>query len=148
MSSGLVRCSQTFVTGAFSVAETLAAIASFSFSLVATASLINAFCLLAMLGRKLRGEVLRFEHLPNLDFRLFTRHGIGAALDPIDCLLQRFALPNPKTGHQLLGFGKRTVNKGALIPRELNSSNLRTRLQSLSGGHNDGSGTFLVAFTC
>src|SRR5262245_41475714 len=120
MSSGLVRCPQTFVTGAFSVAETLAAIAFVSFSLLATALFINAFCLLAMLGRKLRGAVFRFEHLPNLDFRLFPRHGIGAALDPVDCLLQRCALPNPKTGHQLLGFGKRPVNHGALVPRELN----------------------------
>src|SRR5262249_53303487 len=80
MSSGLVRCSQSFVTGAFSVAETLAAIASFSFSLLATALFINAFCLVTMLGRKLRGEVLRFEHLPNLDSASSPGMGLGQRL--------------------------------------------------------------------
>ena len=40
-------------------------------------------------------KVLGLEHLANLDLG-FLGHGIGTALDPLDRLLQRRALPEPE----------------------------------------------------
>jgi len=62
--------------------------------------------LLAELRCELGAEILGFEHLADLDLSLFARHGIGTALDPIDRLLQRLALPEPESGNQLFGLGE------------------------------------------
>src|SRR5262245_29226358 len=79
-------------------------------SSVATHLLIDAFRLLAMFARELSAEVLRFEHLANLDLSLFALHGVRTAFDPIDCLLQRLALQEPESGNQFLCLGEWAVN--------------------------------------
>src|SRR4051812_19269376 len=50
--------------------------------------LAQALLLLAQLGRELGAEILRLEHLPDLDLRLPLKR-IGAAPDPLDGLLLR-----------------------------------------------------------
>src|SRR5690242_9624357 len=55
----------------------------------------------AKLRRERDAEVFRREDLPYLDLRV-ARHGIRAALHPLDRLLQGCALPDPEARHQLL----------------------------------------------
>src|SRR5919106_4365994 len=79
----------------------------------------QALLLLSELGRELGAEVLRFEHLADLNLGLLSGHRIGAALDPLDGLFPGLALPQPETGDQLLRLGERAVDHGALVSREL-----------------------------
>ena len=44
--------------------------------------------LLPQLGRELGPEVVRLEHLANLDLRFPIGHRIGTPLDPLDCLFE------------------------------------------------------------
>src|SRR5688572_24913753 len=64
-------------------------------------------------------EVFELEHLANLDLALTVRHGIGAALDPFDCLLLGLHLNQPEAGDQLLRLGEGPVDHGAFVSREL-----------------------------
>src|SRR5438309_4928517 len=69
----------------------------------------QALLLLPQLGRELGAEVLRLEHLADLDLGILP-HRIGAALDPFDRLLLRLYLPDPDAGDQLLGLGEGPVD--------------------------------------
>src|SRR5678816_1346613 len=89
---------------------------------------------LAQLGRELLAEIFRLEHLANLDLG-FTGHRVRAPFDPLDCFFLGSALPEPKTGDELLGLAKGSVDDGALVAGEPYSRALGARLQSFAGEH-------------
>src|SRR5439155_24907906 len=62
--------------------------------------------LLAQFGRELGAEVRRLEHLADLDLGVLER----GALEPLDRLLLRLALPQPEAGDQFLRLGERAVD--------------------------------------
>ena len=64
------------------------------------------------LRRKALLEVSNLEQRPDLDLA-WSRHGIGTALHPGDCLVHVLDLPEPETGDQLAGLGERPVDDGA-----------------------------------
>src|SRR5215475_13414777 len=90
-------------------------------------------------------EILRLEHLANLDLR-FSRHGIGAALDPINRLLQRLALPEPEARDQLLRFGERAVSYRARRAGKPDAHAFGTRVKAVGGQHDTGLYQFFVEF--
>src|SRR5882762_4845688 len=104
----------------------------------------QALFLLSELGRELGAEVLRLEHLADLDLGL-SFEGIGAALDPFDRLRLGLHLPQPETGDQLFRFGERPVDHGALRAREPDARALRARLEPLAGEHHAGFHQLFVA---
>src|SRR5258708_35211446 len=69
------------------------------------------------LGSKLGTEVLRLEHLANLNLG-FPFMGTGAALDPLDRLFHRPDLPQPEACDQLLGPGEGPVDHDPVRSRE------------------------------
>src|SRR5438552_7660572 len=103
----------------------------------------QALLLLPQLGRELGAEVLRLEHLANLDLGILP-HRIGAALDPFDRLLLRLHLPDPEAGDQLLGLGEGPVDDGALRTREPDARALRARVQPFAREHHAGLHQLLV----
>ena len=90
-----------------------------------------ALLLLPQLGRELLAEVLRLEHLADLDLAL-ALVGVGAALDPLDRLVQRLHLNQPEAGDQLLGLREGTVDHVAVLAAELDPRALRAGLQPLA----------------
>src|SRR3979409_1972917 len=70
---------------------------------------------LAQLRRQLLAEVVGLEDLAQLDLDAAVER---RALEPLDCLLARRALPHPVAGDDLLGLGERTVDDGALAAVE------------------------------
>src|SRR5256885_14420775 len=88
----------------------------------------QALLLLPQLWRELGAEVLRLEHLADLDLGILP-HRIGAALDPFDRLFLRLHLPDPEAGDQLLGLGEGPVEAGALRTREPDARALRARVE-------------------
>src|SRR6267143_6214216 len=106
----------------------------------------QALFLLSELGRELGAEVLRLEHLADLDLGL-SLEGIGAALDPFDRLRLGLHLPQPETGDQLFRLGKGPVDHGALRAREPDARALGTRLQPLAREHHAGFHQLFVEFT-
>src|SRR6266516_5299597 len=103
----------------------------------------QALLLLPQLGRELGAEVLRLEHLADLDLGILP-HRIGAALDPFDRLLLRLHLPDPEAGDQLLGLGEGPVDDGALRTREPDARALRARVQPFAREHHSGLYQLLV----
>src|SRR5437879_155864 len=103
----------------------------------------QALLLLPQLGRELGAEVLRLEHLADLDLRILP-HRIGAALDPFDRLFLRLHLPDPEAGDQLLGLGEGPVDDGALGSREPDARALRARVQPFAREHHAGLHQLLV----
>src|SRR2546422_538868 len=81
--------------------------------------------------------------MPDLDLRL-TGHRVRAALDPLDRLFLRLALPDPVAGDQLLRLGERSVDDGALAAREPDAGPLRARMQAVAGQHDPGLDQLLV----
>src|SRR5262245_2524392 len=80
----------------------------------------KAFLRLPELGRERRTEVLRLEHLANLDLGL-RAGGVRAALHPFDGFFLRLHLPQPEAGDQFLRLGKWTVDYGPVRSRELDA---------------------------
>lgn len=71
---------------------------------------------LSQLRRKLRAEVLRFEHLANLDLGI-PWHRIGAAFDPFDRVFLGVHLPQPETGDEVISpVGSLFVTPARLPP--------------------------------
>src|SRR5882672_8665839 len=97
-----------------------------------------------MLGGKLGAEILRFKDLANLNIRLLAWHGIRTALDPINRLLQRFALPKPESGDQFLCLGEWAVDHGPLLSQESDPRSLRAGLKSLTRQHHPGFCQFFI----
>src|SRR5882762_5180201 len=97
-----------------------------------------------MLGGKLCAEILGLKHLTNLNVRLLAWHGIRTALDPINRLLQRLALPEPESGDQFLCLGEWAVDHSPLLCREPDPRSLRTRLKSFTGQHHAGLCQFFI----
>src|SRR5882762_1509346 len=89
------------------------------------------------LGSKLGTEVLRLEHLANLNLG-FPFMGTGAALDPLDRLFHRPDLPQPEAGDQLLGLGGGRVDHSTVPSRETDALALRTRVEPLGGEQHAG----------
>src|SRR6266487_5406277 len=107
----------------------------------------QALFLLPELGRERLAEVLRLEHLANLDLDLLTV-GVGTieggALEPLDRLFLRLHLPQPEAGHQLLGLCERSVDHGALTPGEADARALGAILEPLGGEQHAGLRQLLV----
>src|SRR5204863_87505 len=61
---------------------------------------------LAVLGRHVLAEVLRLEHLTDLDFGVLER----SPLQPLDGLFHRRDLPQPEASHELLRLGEWPVD--------------------------------------
>src|SRR5262245_31517279 len=85
-------------------------------------------------GRIDRGEIGGLEDLPDLDFAVLAVR-IRAALDPLDRLGERLALPEPEAGDEFLRFGEWSVDDGALGALKADAGALRARLQPLAGEH-------------
>src|SRR5215218_5562036 len=77
--------------------------------------LAQPLALLAHLRRHLVAEVVDLEHLADLDLAVLL-HRVRAALDPLDGLVHRLALPQPVPGDQLLGLGERAVDDAPVGP--------------------------------
>src|SRR5258708_7319277 len=77
----------------------------------------HSLFLFPQLGRELGAEVLRLEHLADLDLGILP-HRIWAALDQFDRLFLRLHLPDPVAGDQLLGLGEGAVHYSAFRSRE------------------------------
>src|SRR6267154_6666925 len=70
----------------------------------------------------LGAKILHLEELPDLDLALLAVDGgVGKAPRPFRCLLARFHLDDRVTGDQLLRFGERPVDHGALRSRVLDA---------------------------
>src|SRR5882762_1398002 len=102
--------------------------------------------LLPQLGRELGAEVLRLEHLADLDLGL-SSEGIGAAPDPFDRLRLGLHLPKPETGDQLFRLGEGPVDHGALRAREPDARALGARMEPLAREHHAGFHQLFVEFT-
>jgi mono/diheme cytochrome c family protein len=77
-------------------------------------------------------EVGELEDLPDLDLcAAFERR----SLEPLDRLLLRLALPDPVARDELLAFGERPIDDGALVALEADPRAFRARLQAVSGQH-------------
>src|SRR5262245_46984640 len=88
-------------------------------------------------------EVLDFEHWSDLDLAfLFVR--IGAALDPIQRLLERRHFPQPKPSDELLGLREGPVDDGAALARESHARALARGVQALASEHDPGLHQLLV----
>src|SRR5256885_8129801 len=96
--------------------------------------------LLAELRLERGTEVVRLEHLANLHFALLE----GRPLQPFDRLVQRFHLPQPETGDQLLRLGERPVDHRALAAREPDACAFGARLEPLAGEEHAGFLQFLI----
>src|SRR5439155_6115066 len=79
-------------------------------------------------------EVVRLEHLANLHVAFLVRR----PFQPFDRLVQRFHLPQPETGDQLLRLGERPVDHRALAAREPDASAFGARLEPLAGEQHAG----------
>src|SRR5262245_26454462 len=77
----------------------------------------QALVLLLQFRGELGPEVGRLEQRADFDFALLL-HRVGAALDPVDGLGQRFHVPQPVSGDQLLGLGKRAIDHCSLVAVE------------------------------
>ncbi len=87
-------------------------------------------------GSQIRAEIICFEHLANLDFCATAE---GSALQPLDCFVQRLALPQPKACDQLFRLGEWAVDDRLLIAgTEFHAYAFRRRLQSLGGEQHAG----------
>src|SRR5207245_8691981 len=82
------------------------------------------------LGRKFRTKVRGLGHRANLNLALVLVR-VRAALDPFERFFHRLHLPQPESGNQLLGLGKRAVDHRFLIPRKPDSLCFRSRMQAL-----------------
>src|SRR5690606_37253843 len=69
-------------------------------------------------------EIVLREDLANLDLAVDTV-GVRDALGPLNGLFERLQLPDPETGHQLLGFGKRAVGHYGITSGEVHPCTLR-----------------------
>src|SRR5260370_6667445 len=92
---------------------------------------------LLQLGR----EVIILKHLANLNHAIFRQ---GAALGPIESLLLRFDLNDPKAGNHFLGFGKRTVGYNPLATGHPDARPLGTGVEPLGPKQHASFGHFLI----
>src|SRR6266571_3693613 len=83
------------------------------------------------LDRLARTEILELEELPDLDLAfLAVDGGIGKAPRPLHRFFPRLHLDDRVAGDELLRFGERSVDHGALRSRVLDAPALRARLQA------------------
>src|SRR5215217_4830912 len=106
----------------------------------------EAVFLVAELRRQRLAEISGLEHRPDFDLAR-AGHRIGAALYPRDCLGHVLDLPEPETGDQLAGLGKRAVNDGAAWAVKGHALALRRGLQPFTSQHDAGLDQFLVVLT-
>src|SRR5690348_2278525 len=95
----------------------------------------QALFLLAKLGRELGAEILGFEDLADLDLGRLALERRGAALHPLDGLVERLDLDDPEARDELLRLGERTVDDRALAVIEADARALRARLQAFARKH-------------
>src|SRR6266566_3291565 len=87
----------------------------------------DSLLLLAELGCECLTEVLRLEHLPDLDLGSPVE---GSALQPLDRLFPRLHLPQPEAGDELLRLREGSVDHGPLASVESDPHAFRARLES------------------
>src|SRR5205807_7210512 len=92
-------------------------------------------------GRIALGEFGRLEDLAHLDFSSAVE---GRALEPLDGLGLRLALPEPEPGDQLFRLGERPIDDRALLAFETNSRAVLARVQPLARQHHAGLDQLLV----
>src|SRR5262245_41672111 len=85
-------------------------------------------------GRVARSKIRRLEHLTNLDLALAER----SALQPLDRLVFRLHLPQPKAGHELLRLAERAIDHRPLRALEPHAGTLRARMDPLTREHHAG----------
>src|SRR5579863_5195451 len=73
-------------------------------------------------------EILRSEDGTDFDIRI-RQHGVRAAFDPFDRLLDRPDLPDPKARDQFLGLRERAVSHRACLAGEAHALAVPARLQ-------------------
>src|SRR5947208_11922505 len=88
----------------------------------------HAVILRPELGSQLRTEVVRLEHLANLDLGPPAERG---TLQPLDRLLLRLHLPEPEAGDKLLCLGEGTVDHSVFPAGEPDAHALRARVEPL-----------------
>src|SRR5512142_2156492 len=93
---------------------------------------------LAQLRRELGAEVLGFVNAADFDLAVAVFERARAALGPLQRFLHRLALPQPETGDELLGFGKRPVDDQALVAAEADARAAGARVQAFAGEHHAG----------
>src|SRR6266550_772636 len=93
--------------------------------------LAQPLLLFPQLGSELGAEILRLEDLPDLHLGILE----GSTLEPFDCLILRFHLPDPEPGDEFLRLGKRSVDHRPLSLGELDPRALRAGLESLCREH-------------
>src|SRR5712671_1175976 len=107
--------------------------------------LADALLLLPEFGSELGAEVVRLEHLTDLDFG-FSFMGIGAALHPLDGLFHRSHLPKPEAGNQFLRLSEWPIDHRPLRSRELDACALRARPQPFAREHDAGFRQLFIEF--
>src|SRR6266481_1370879 len=86
-------------------------------------------------------ELGRLEHLPDLHLGAAVE---GRALQPLDRLFLRLALPEPEAGDQLLRLGKGPVGDSALLAVEAHPRAVLAGVQALARQHHAGLDQLLV----
>src|ERR671912_2390450 len=92
------------------------------------------------LRRELGTEIVGLENLAQFDFAFLE----WTALKPFNGLFHRAQLPDPETGNELLGLGKRSVDHSALGSGEPHTLALRRRMQPFAGKHDTGFDQLLI----
>ena len=105
--------------------------------------LVDLLGALLQLGRELLAEVLGLEHLADLDLRR-ARHRVGAALDPLDALLERLR-PARSSSRRRAPSSPRTVRRRRCgCRRRTARARPSAGLQALAGQHHAGLRQLLV----
>ena len=95
----------------------------------------SSFFFLVARDKRVGGaKVFGLEHPPNLDLGSIA-HGIGTALGPFGCLLQRRAIPKPEADNQLLCLGEWPVGHSPFLALETDARSLRTPVQACGVGN-------------
>src|ERR1700730_19256241 len=77
-------------------------------------------------------EVFRLEDLADFDIRR-AGHRVRAALDPFNRLIDRFYVPDPIPGNQVLRIREWPHGDGAILSGKCDARALRTCLETIGG---------------
>src|SRR5271165_3343602 len=83
------------------------------------------------------GEILHLEQFADLDGG-GAGHRVGAALDPVDRLVEVFYLPDPVARGEFADISERTFGHHAVLTRKCDPSALARRLEAAAVEHDSG----------
>jgi len=92
----------------------------------------SAYLVLNLLLGQDRCEVLHLKDLADFDFGV-AGVGVGAALDPLDCLFEGLDLPKPEAGDEFLGLCEGTIDDGPRFAGELDACAFGTGMEAIHG---------------